>query len=190
VQGFAPLPQVTSELSSIHDYFDGRVIANHDYTKANLRAALGADNYTIVHMATHGVVGATPAESFLLTYDDKLTMSDLESLLRIGEFRDRRVDLLTLSACETAIGDDRAALGLAGIAVKSGAASVVASLWLVDDTATAALMNRFYKHLKAPAGGSLPKAKALRAAQLNMLSDSTTEHPANWAAFMLIGSWQ
>jgi CHAT domain-containing protein len=117
-------------------------------------------------------------------------MSDLENLLRIGEFRDRRVELLTLSACETAIGDERAALGLAGMAVKSGAASVVASLWLVDDAATAALMNRFYSNLQARKDIRLPIAKALRAAQLNLLADPATEHPANWAAFVLIGNWQ
>lgn len=190
VQGFSPLPQVTSELSSIHESIGGRVISNRDYTQANLRSALLAADYSIVHLATHSSMGATPAESFLLTYDDKLTIGDLENLLRIGEFHDRRVELLTLSACETAIGDERAALGLAGIAVKSGAASVVASLWLVDDNATAALMNRFYKHWQAHPENRLSKAKALRAAQLNLLAEPATDHPANWAAFMLIGNWQ
>jgi CHAT domain-containing protein len=136
------------------------------------------------------VVGATPADSFLLTYDGKLTMTDLDYLLRMGEFRNRQVELLTLSACETAIGDERAALGLAGIAVKSGAKSVVASLWLVDDAATAQLMGSFYRSLDLRGEGAASKAKALRAAQLSMLADPATAHPAKWAAFMMIGNWQ
>jgi len=189
VQGFSPLPKVTAELSSIHDQMGGKVLSNGEYTIANLSAALAADDYSIVHMATHSTIGATPAESFLLTYDGKLTMGDLEFLLRIGEFRKQPLELLTLSACETAVGDERAALGLAGMAVKSGAKSVLASLWLVDDSATAALMNRFYRNLDLR-GGNSSKAKALRAAQLNLLAEPATEHPANWAAFMLIGNWQ
>lgn len=190
VQGFAPLPQVRSELRSIHDRVGGRVLTDRDYTKANVKAALETGNYNIVHLATHGTVGATPAESFLLTYDGRLSMGDLEELLRIGEFRERNIDLLTLSACETAIGDERAALGLAGIAVKSGAASVVASLWRVDDAATAVLMDRFYQRLRDSQSAVGSKASALRAAQLGLLGDVATAHPAHWAAFTLIGNWQ
>jgi CHAT domain-containing protein len=189
VQGFSPLPEVANELSTIQSHVGGRVLADRQYTKVNLTAALSADDYSIVHMATHGTMGATPAESFLLTYDSKLTMSDLEYLLRIGQFRKTPVELLTLSACETAVGDERAALGLAGIAVKSGAQSVVASLWLVDDNATAALMNRFYKNLSMRGTTTTSKAKALRSAQLALLAEPATQHPANWAAFMLIGNW-
>jgi CHAT domain-containing protein len=190
VQGFSPLPQVTSELATIHDRVGGTVLSNRDYTKQKLRSALAESDYTVIHMATHSVVGATPADSFLLTYDGKLTMTDLDYLLRIGEFRNRQVELLTLSACETAIGDERAALGLAGIAVKSGAKSVVASLWLVDDAATAQLMDSFYRSLDLRGEGAASKAKALRAAQLSMLGDPATAHPAKWAAFMMIGNWQ
>jgi CHAT domain-containing protein len=190
VQGFSPLPQVSSELATIHDRVGGTVLSNRDYTKQKLRSALAESDYTVIHMATHSVVGATPADSFLLTYDGKLTMTDLDYLLRIGEFRNRQVELLTLSACETAIGDERAALGLAGIAVKSGAKSVVASLWLVDDAATAQLMDSFYRSLDLRGEGAASKAKALRAAQLSMLGDPATAHPAKWAAFMMIGNWQ
>jgi CHAT domain-containing protein len=190
VQGFSPLPEVATELATIQSHVGGKVLSDRQYTKGNLTTALMTEDYSIVHMATHGTVGATPAESFLLTYDSKLTMSDLEYLLRIGQFRKNPVELLTLSACETAVGDERAALGLAGIAVKSGAQSVVASLWLVDDNATASLMNRFYRNLSLrDAAAAASKAKALRSAQLGLLADPATQHPANWAAFMLIGNW-
>jgi len=193
VQGFSPLPEVANELSTIQSHVGGKVLSDRQYTKGNITAALTAEDYSIVHMATHGTVGATPAESFLLTFDSKLTMGDLEYLLRIGQFRKNPVELLTLSACETAVGDERAALGLAGMAVKSGARSVLASLWLVDDNATASLMNRFYKSLTVDNGvnttRSNSKAKALRAAQLGLLAEPATQHPANWAAFLLIGNW-
>jgi CHAT domain-containing protein len=186
VQGFAPLPQVKAELQSIRGRFDGRVLSDRDYTKANLQAALAGGDYNIVHMATHGTVSAASDDSFLLTYDGRLTMTDLESVLR-KDGREPRIDLLTLSGCETAVGDERAALGLAGMAVKSGAASVVASLWKVDDAATARLMDRFYEQLQTE---RVTKARALRGAQLSMIADPQYAHPAHWAAFMLIGSWQ
>ena len=112
VQGFAPLPNVVTELATIREHIGGKVLVNGDYTTARLTAALAQDDYAIVHMATHSVVGNTPAESFLVTYDGKLTMPDLERLLRIGQFREQPIELLTLSACETALGDERAALGL------------------------------------------------------------------------------
>jgi CHAT domain-containing protein len=177
---------VATELQSIRDRLGGRVLADDNYTKANLQAALSDGDYNIVHMATHGTVSAATADSFLLTYDGRLTMTDLETALR-RDSREPRIDLLTLSGCETAVGDERAALGLAGMAVKSGAASVLASLWKVDDAATARLMDRFYEQLQT---GQAAKARALRSAQLSMLADVRFSHPAHWAAFMLIGSWQ
>lgn len=187
VQGFAPLPNVSQELTGIRKHVTGDVLLDRDYTTAKLSAALTRDEYAIVHMATHSVIGDTPADSFLLTYDGRLSMADLERLLSLGRFRRQPVELLTLSACETAIGDERAALGLAGIALKAGARSAVATLWRVSDDATATLMSEFYSHLTATERVS--KAQALRAAQVQMLRNETSAHPANWAAFLLIGNW-
>jgi CHAT domain-containing protein len=187
VQGFAPLPQVTDELASIHRHVDGEVLIDRQYTTAKLAAALNDREYAIVHMATHSVVGETPADSYLLTYDGKVTMTELEQMLSRGRFRKQPVELLTLSACETAVGDQRAALGFAGIALKSGARSAVATLWRVQDEASARLMGRFYEELTSAKHPS--KAQALRAAQLAVLDEADTAHPANWAAFILIGNW-
>lgn len=189
VQGFAPLPNVSQELATIRSHVGGRVLVDGDYTTSKVTAALTQDEYAIVHMATHTVIGDTPTDSFLLTYDGKLTMSDLERLLRTSRFRKQPVELLTLSACETAIGDERTALGLAGIAVKSGARSAVATLWRVSDDSAAILMNRFYEQLSLRGDQQVSKANALRAAQRSLLSDPQTAHPAHWAAFMLIGNW-
>jgi CHAT domain-containing protein len=187
VQGFAPLPKVPGELAGIREHLAGAVLMNDQYTTAKLAAALEREEYGIVHMATHSVVGNTPADSYLLTFDGRLSMTDLERLLQRGRFRRQPVELLTLSACETAIGNERAALGLAGIALKAGARSAVATLWRVSDESSAALMKHFYAGLAAPRYVS--KAAALRSAQLAMIERDATSHPAHWAAFMLIGNW-
>jgi CHAT domain-containing protein len=91
-----------------------------------------------------------------------------------------------LSACQTAAGDNRATLGLAGLAVKSGARSTLATLWAVDDAATSAFMVQFYKEI---ARGGITKAEAVRQAQLFLLKQPALEHPYYWAPFVLVGNW-
>jgi CHAT domain-containing protein len=162
------------------------VLADEAFTPRALADALAARPYPIVHLAAHGVVAADPNESYILSYRERLTFDDLERLLKTGEFRDRPVELLVLSACSTAAGDDRAALGLAGIGIKAGARSVVASLWSVHDRATAAFVDRFYRALlQHPA----TKAIALQSAQRAMLAEGRFAHPGYWAPFLLIGNW-
>jgi CHAT domain-containing protein len=92
-----------------------------------------------------------------------------------------------LSACETAVGDDRASLGLAGIAVKSGAHSVMASLWAVDDSATQKLIQEFYTGIVTTGGQS--KARALQLAQQKVMANPEWHHPQYWAPFTVIGNW-
>ena len=99
---------------------------------------------------------------------------------------DRGVDLLVLSACETAAGDERAALGLAGMAVRSGARSTIATLWSVNDQATSKLMGELYQQL---ANQKVTKAEALRQAQLALLGDKWYQHPFYWAPYILVGDW-
>jgi CHAT domain-containing protein len=101
-------------------------------------------------------------------------------------FRQRPLELLTLSACETAQGDDRAALGLAGVAIQAGARSAVATLWLVADDAAAVLMQAFYQHLKRP---GVSKARALQQAQVSLLTNPRYADPFLWAPFLLINNW-
>ena len=100
-------------------------------------------------------------------------------------FTGNPLDLLVLSACETAKGDERAALGLAGVSLKAGARSTVASLWPIADAATAMLMKRFYEELRS--GKS--KAAALQSAQQMLLSDPEWAHPNYWSPYLLIGNW-
>jgi CHAT domain-containing protein len=91
-----------------------------------------------------------------------------------------------LSSCQTAVGDDRAALGLAGIAIKAGARSALATLWMIYDPAAAVLVPEFYRHLRDP---RVSKAEALRRAQLAVLQDERLAHPAYWAPYLMIGNW-
>ncbi len=186
VQGFAALPNISSELTDIGKIFDSTVLLNQDFTISNMEKTHLKNVYTFVHIATHGQFHSNSAKTFLLTYDQKLGMDDLQRITELGRFREQPVELLTLSACQTAVGDERAALGLAGVAVKGGARSALASLWFINDKASSMLVTAFYRELRK---GSFSKAKALQKAQLTLLKDRRNRHPAYWAAFLLIGNW-
>jgi len=186
-QGFSPLPSVTAELHDIKEIMNGKVLLqNSGHTIDNLYRELENNAYSIVHLATHGVFGGTPEETFLLTYDGKLTMNRLEQLLGLRKYRNDKVELLVMSACQTALGDERAALGLAGLAVKAGVRSVIATLWFVDDEATSLAIREFYRQLKTP---DISRAKALQNAQKKLISQDRYWHPLYWSPFLLIGNW-
>jgi CHAT domain-containing protein len=91
-----------------------------------------------------------------------------------------------LSACQTAAGDERAALGLAGIALRAGARSALGSLWNISDEATYELVVQFYTALKDP---KLSRAAALQRAQLALLAGQRFRHPFYWSPFLIIGNW-
>ncbi|OQW93628.1 MAG: hypothetical protein BWK79_10125, partial [Beggiatoa sp. IS2] len=156
VQGFAPLPNVPEELRNIQTLFASTLLENQQFSLNNLKNALKKTHYTIVHIASHGQFDSDPNKTFLLTYDKKLTIGLLEQLLL------KPTELLTLSACQTAVGDERGALGLAGVAIKAGARSTLASLWFIDDTATSTLLTTFYRELQK---NPFSKVKALQKAQ-------------------------
>ena len=143
-------------------------------------------DYSVVHIASHGQFGSDPSQTFVLAYDGRLDLDDLENSIKLARFREPGLELLVLDACQTAAGDDRAALGLAGLALKAGARSAVATLWSVSDQAAGPLMVEFYRRLR---GGAASKARALQSAQRSMLADPLLSHPAYWAPFLLIGNW-
>jgi CHAT domain-containing protein len=186
VDGFPPLPGVATELDEISTLFATTELRNQAFRVAPLFTELSEGGYSIVHIATHGQFKADYRQSFLLTYDGRMTMDQLENTVGMRRYLNEPVELLMLSACETAVGDDRAALGLAGIALKAGARSAVASLWSISDEATAIIVRNFYTQLKDPA---ITKAQALRFAQVNALNDRRYAHPAVWSAYLLIGNW-
>lgn len=96
------------------------------------------------------------------------------------------IELLILSACQTASGDNRATLGLAGMAVKAGARSTVGTLWSVNDQASSELMSQFYRFLNQK---QFNKSEALREAQLKLLNNSFFRHPFYWSSYILVGNW-
>ena len=182
--GFIALPHVSDELSSIEDLVGGKILENEKYTRLAIENELRTTNYDILHLATHGVFDKNYRESFLLAYDGRITMDGLASLVGWGRFREKPIELLTLSACQTAIGDEQAALGLAGIALKAGARSSMATLWTIDDEATSILIREFYKSLSQE---RISKAKALQKAQKRLIEHPRFSHPTYWSAFILIG---
>jgi len=186
VQGFPPLAAVGEEIESVESSFEGKSLMNDEFVMSTLSEALSDQEYGIVHVATHGQFASETSNSFLLTYDGKLGLDQLAVLVERTQFRDQPIELLTLSACETAAGDDRAALGLAGVAVRAGARSALATLWTVNDLAAAALISEFYRQLAQP---NVSKAEALRRAQLELLRARSFRHPAYWSPFLLISNW-
>ncbi|OQW94216.1 MAG: hypothetical protein BWK79_07040 [Beggiatoa sp. IS2] len=187
VQNFSPLPNVPHEIESVGKLFSNKsVLLDKEFSLAHVNKALLEVPYSIVHIASHGQFNRDPSKTFILTYDDKLTMNRLEQLLNLSQLRKEPVELLALSACQTAVGDERAALGLAGVAIKAGARSALATLWFVNDEATSELVTEFYRQLRDT---PVSKAQALQTAQVKLLKQQIFRHPAYWAPFLLIGNW-
>ena len=188
VQKFPPLPAVQVEVDQLRKlYPQNERLMNGEFVKARVTEKFSGEPFTIVHIASHGHIDADVRKSFVLTHSDKLTLDDLERLIRPGQLADKPLELLTLSACQTAAGDDRAALGLGGVAVKAGARAAFATLWCVNDKASAELVADFYTNLNAPGGTT--KALALQAAQRRLLTDPRYVHPCYWAPYLIIGNW-
>lgn len=187
VQDFPPLPYVEEEVDRISALFKKeQVLLNQSFSLNDVSQALQTSPYLIVHIASHGQFDRNPNKTFLLAYDTKITMDRLEKLLSFSQFREEPVELLTLSACKTAEGDERAALGLAGVAIKAGVRSALASLWAVNDESTSQLISEFYQQLRR---SELSKAQALQRAQQKLLKQKAFRHPIYWAPFLLIGNW-
>jgi CHAT domain-containing protein len=186
VEGYVDLPNVPREVAAVHAIEGGDVLLNDAFTRARFESELRSGRFNIVHIASHGQFGSDPSRTFVLAFDGRLTMDNLESDIKYATPRGNPIELLILSACETASGDDRAALGLAGVALKAGARSALATLWYINDVASGELIGDFYRALQS---GPLSKAQALRSAQRALAADPRFAHPAYWAPFLLIGNW-
>lgn len=186
-QGFDPLPYVGQELEKIQLQVPGELLLNQEFTSTTIQKEIDSVPFPVVHLATHGQFSSNEEDTFILTWDSRLNVNQLNNLLRTREESNRgAIELLVLSACQTAAGDKRAALGLAGVAVRAGARSTLATLWFVSDAATAELMTRFYREL---ADTTITKAEALRRAQVALLKDSRYQNPLFWAPYVLVGNW-
>jgi CHAT domain-containing protein len=188
-RSFQALANVSVELSKVKTLIPGsKELLDGEFTRSRLQQELNQTVYPLIHIATHGQFGGDPENTFIVTGNkEKLTITELDGMLRNVSRRPEPVELLTLTACQTAAGDDRAALGLAGVAVQAGARSALASLWFIDDATTAQIATDFYANLR---DFSINKAEALRTAQVSLIeAGGRTAHPAYWAAFILIGNW-
>ncbi|NET33346.1 MAG: CHAT domain-containing protein [Cyanothece sp. SIO1E1] len=216
-QLFGPLTYVKQEIQHIQQSLpNAKVLPDEDFTSEALQAEINTPRpYNVVHLATHGEFGFSREKTFILTAQSpaaaqeisaketsaqeisarkisdkeinakRVNLNQMDRLLRT---RDQTpIELLVLSACETATGDDREVLGMAGTAVQAGARSTLATLWSVDDSSTAAMMQQFYQELTE---NRVSRAEALRRAQLHLLQTSSLYKPSHWAPYILVGDWR
>ncbi|MBF2063213.1 MAG: CHAT domain-containing protein [Calothrix sp. C42_A2020_038] len=185
-QDFSPLPGVEQEINLIRAKAPTTVLLNHKFTIKNLQAHLQNPSYSIIHLASHGQFSSNSTETFIQTWNELLDINTLNGLIVYRNLKGvAPIELLVLSACQTAKGDNSAALGIAGVAAHSGARSILASLWQISDESTVLFMNVFYKELLTGA----TKAEAMRKAQLELLKNDDYQHPYYWASFILVGNW-
>ena len=189
-QGFAALPGVETEVSEISQRIPTQTLLNTEFTDESLRDSIRATSSPLVHLATHGQFSSNPEETFIVTWDDQIKVKEFEDLLRAreGQVAAQPIELLVMSACQTATGDKRAALGIAGVAVRSGARSTLATLWSVKDDSTVVLIDEFYQNL-VDEDRDNTKSEALRQAQIALINSEDFQHPFYWAPFILVGNW-
>jgi L-aspartate oxidase len=187
---FTPLEKVEAEVKTIQALIPGETLLNSNLTKNNLEQQLNLKPFSLVHIATHGQFSSDPDKTFILLWNELLNVKAFNNIFLSGSNSGKElIDLLVLSACETALGDKRAGLGLAGIAVRSGTRSTLATLWDVNDESTSQVMIEFYRVLSE--NPALHKAEALRQAQLKLWQnrDRDWQVPFFWASYVLVGEW-
>ena len=193
--GFYELPEVEQELENIQQTANIKALLfNESFQKNRFSAKIRNSPSSVIHLATHGQFSSDADNTFILAWDGPINIYELDQILRTQQEKNQPIELLILSACETAKGDKRAALGLAGVAVRAGAQSTIASLWQVSDESTQLLMTKFYEELNRTQGDSnnpITKAEALRRAQqaVKEYRGADFSHPFYWSAFVLVGNW-
>ncbi|MCC5663621.1 CHAT domain-containing protein [Nostoc sp. CHAB 5784] len=185
--GFSALPNVKLELEQIRSQVPSSILLNQEFTSKALENRINSLSFPIVHLATHGKFSSKAEETFIVAWDERIYVKKLNELVRtLEQNRPEAIELLILSACQTAAGDEQAALGIAGVAFQAGARSTIASLWNLDDESTAVLMSQFYQEL---GNKNLTKAEVLRHAQLALLQNPKYKRPRFWAPYVLLGNW-
>ena len=188
-QRFPPLPGIKFEFNLIDKTgVSIKQMLDQEFTSTTLEKNVNATPFNVLHLATHGQFSSKPENTFILAADGAINVTQFDSLLRRrDETRLQALEMLVLSACQTAAGDNRATLGLAGVSVKAGARSTLASLWHINDRSTAILMGEFYRELTKT---KVTKAEALRRAQVTLLTKYPNyERPGFWAPYVLVGNW-
>lgn len=174
------LEGVLQEVRQIGNLIDAEEYLNSNFTVDNFSKKIKENDYSILHLATHGYFGGTAETSYLLAYDRKISVVELENILESSE---HSPDLLVLSACDTALGSKLSLLGLAGVAAKSGINFTVGTLWQVQDSEQLEIINNFYANFNQ----DLPnEAMALQKVQIEQIRQFS--HPQKWAALSLISN--
>lgn len=186
-ESLSELPFVVQEVANVKEQTNSSVLLlNEEFTYKRFLEEVSTEIFPIIHLTTHAQFSSVPQLTMFFSWDKPINLLEFDSLLKQkSQINEDTIELLVLSACQTAKGNKRSALGIAGIAAQAGARSTVATLWRVDDNSTALLMKEFYKELK----DGKTKADALRLAQLSLLSNPDYSHPYYWAGFLLIGGW-
>ncbi|MEA5516757.1 CHAT domain-containing protein [Nodularia sp. UHCC 0506] len=188
--GFEKIEYLRDELDGIAQKIpSSNILIDEQFTKFNIQKQLERGNFSGIHWKTHGVFSSDPDQNFIVAYQEKIKANDLNNLIQTtSKNRTKALELLVLSACETAQGDNRAVLGLAGIAVRSGAKSTISTLWKADDStkANTEFMIKFYQELSKP---GMTKAQALHQAQLYLFKELGYNAPNIWATYILVGNW-
>lgn len=184
---FSALPAVETEVNTISQLVSSSTLLNQQFTSDAVSSIIKTSPIEVVHLATHGQFSSDFENTFFLTWEGTININELSEMLQRRESEHNQpIELLVLSACETASGDDRATLGLAGLSVRSGARSTLATLWPIKDNVAANLMSDFYRHLQEP---NATKASALQQAQLDLIHNPDLNDPFFWAAYVLVGNW-
>ena len=189
---FSPL-KAQEELSQLQNLANSLILLNQEFTRNRLATNFNRQPFSVIHLATHGQFSSNPEATYILAYDEtgngtlfnSTQFSGFLKELQLQQSNDS-LDLLVLSACETATGDDRALLGLAGIAITAGAKSTLATQWKVSDDSTVTLIKEFYQQLRQP---NVSKAQALHRAQQALRNNLNTQNPFFWGAYVLVGNW-
>ncbi len=188
-QQYQALASVKEEINQVTTLIPGsKLLLDENFTRDRLQAEIHKAIYPIIHIATHGEYDLVSEDTFLITgNNEKLAITDLYAMIHNAAINGNTVDLLVLSACETARGDDRTGLSLANIAVLAGVKTALASLWSVNDAATVKLVTQFYKYWH---NQRFSKARALQRAQQELIAlGKKYAHPYYWAPFILSGNW-
>ena len=192
---FGPLEFTKKEVEQVGKILEGSQISvekleNRAFTKERLETEINSSSYDLVHLATHGQFGSSREDTFLITAKEvegheKADINDLDGLLKSGN--SSQIDLLVLSACETAEGDDREVLGIAGIAVQAHARSTLATLWSVDDSYSAKFAKQFYGAWENEKTDHKTQVKALQEAQVKQIKSYS---PSDWSPYILVRDWR
>ncbi len=185
---FSSLPYVKEELNQLKQIVPkNKQFLNEKFTASNFFEKTQYTDFSVIHVATHGWFSDSAENSFLQAYSSQISLPELENALvqRNLTFPQNPLELMVLSACDTATGNARATLGMSGVAIRAGVNSVLGSLWSIQDQETVPLISEFYRHWTTL---NSSKPESLRQAQLTFINSRDNNHPFFWSAMILIAN--